>query len=66
VALILIISRSAGLFSGMGIDMNMIAALALLFVGFGATLAVLFIAFISGIAAGERIGSAEKVVSRRR
>lgn len=46
--------------------MSMIAALALLFVGFGATLAVLFIAFISGIAAGERIGSAEKVVSRRR
>jgi hypothetical protein len=45
--------------------MEMFAAVALLFVGFGATLAVLFFAFVGGIMAVERIGAAPKVTNRR-
>ena len=44
--------------------MEMIAAVGLLFAGFGLMLAVLFFAFIFGIAAGERVG-ARTVVTRR-
>jgi hypothetical protein len=46
--------------------MEMIVAAGLLFVSFGATLAVMFFAFISGIAAGERVGSAPHVTGKRR
>jgi hypothetical protein len=39
--------------------MAMIAAVGLLVAGFGVTLAVLFVAFVSGIAAGERVRARE-------
>jgi hypothetical protein len=45
--------------------MEMIVAAGLLFVGFGVTLAVMFFAFISGIAAGERVVSAPRVTGKR-
>jgi hypothetical protein len=44
--------------------MAMIAAIGLLIAGFGATVAVLFVAFVSGIAAGERV-EARDVMRRR-
>jgi hypothetical protein len=45
--------------------MDMFAAVALLFAGFGVTLMVLFFAFVGGIAAGERVGATQKITTRR-